>query len=200
MKRPAAIDRDFFARPATEVAPELLGWELVYQSSEGEVGGIIVETEAYMGIGDPASHSHRGPTPRTQIMFEEPAHAYIYFTYGMHYCLNVVTGAVGDGSAVLIRALEPTRGIELMKAHRNTQILTSLCNGPAKLTQALGLDVALNGHDLMTPPLQLYPGKKPARITTSRRIGISRAIHKPWRYTIANHEHLSRKLPKPKTR
>lgn len=141
------FDRNSFARPATEVAPDLLGWELVFANAAGEAGGIITETEAYMGADDPASHAFRGPSQRNQVMFGPPGYAYVYFTYGLHYCLNVVTGAAGEASAVLIRALEPTRGIELMQQRRGVKNLTNLTTGPAKLTQALGLDRALNGHD-----------------------------------------------------
>jgi len=188
--------QSFFARPATTVAPELLGWTLVHDTPEGKTSGIIVETEAYMGADDAASHAFRGPTPRTQVMFGPAGYAYIYFTYGMHYCINVVTGKAGGASAVLIRALEPVEGIELMHARRGIENLTQLTSGPGKLTQALALNKAQNGHDFLTPPLQLLPSTKPVKFEISPRIGIRHAADKPWRFYIKDSPYVSRRSAK----
>lgn len=194
------LSQSFFARDARTVARELLGCRLAKITAEGIAAGIIVETEAYLGALDPASHAFRGPTPRTAVMFGPAARAYIYFTYGMHYCFNVVTGLEGVGEAVLIRALEPIEGLELMAKRRSTSDVRQLTNGPAKLVQALGITKADYGHDLLTPPLTISPGLQPRAIVTSARIGISTAKTKPWRFTIKNNDYLSRPTPKRRTK
>lgn len=178
------------SRPAWEVAPKLLGCYLERTINGQKVVGKIAETEAYDQT-DAASHSYKGRTPRTEIMFGPPGFLYVYFTYGMHYCCNVVTGKIGEGSAVLIRALEPVEGIDLMKQNRNRN--TGLTNGPAKLCQALQINASLNGHDLSKSPLQLLPGTRVNinDMTTTTRIGISADQHRQWRFYIAGNPHVS---------
>jgi DNA-3-methyladenine glycosylase len=180
---------------SVEAAPLLLGCILSRKTPEGELSMKIVETEAYRQD-DPASHSYRGLTARTAPMFNEGGYIYVYFTYGMHYCVNVVVGQKGVGEAVLIRAAEPIAGIEIMKKHRGVQNLYSLTNGPAKLTQALGIiSTELSGKKLGPETLQLSP---PARtinkedIVVSRRIGIKQAVEKPWRFYLGNSGYVSK--------
>jgi DNA-3-methyladenine glycosylase len=184
---------EILAQPAAQVAPQILGWQLVREINGQRLVGRIVEVEAY-DQADAASHSFKGPTPRTEVMFGEPGFAYVYFTYGMHWCCNIVTGPKGHGSAVLIRALEPIEGIELMKQNRNMENVHQLTNGPAKLCQAFGIDKALNKHDLTKPPLQLLDGEpvKPEEIVQTTRIGISQAIHEPWRWYIRGNPFVSK--------
>lgn len=189
------------AGPAWEVAPRLLGCELIRDiRTDGGVKTIrawIVETEAY-DQSDAASHSHKGRTPRTDVMFGPPGFLYVYFTYGMHYCCNVVTGPPGHGSAVLIRAAEPLEGQDVMLANRQAGRTTRLfahdiTNGPAKLCQAFGIDRTMNGHDLRQPPLRLLvrPPVPPAAIVQTARIGISRAKDVPWRFYICDNSYVS---------
>jgi DNA-3-methyladenine glycosylase len=167
-----------------EGARNLLGWTLVHHSPAGDVGGIIIETEAYRQD-DEASHTFRGLTKRTEPMFKEAGHIYMYFIYGMHWCMNIVTGPKGHGEAVLIRALKPTIGIELMKYNRNTSDLRRLANGPGSLVQALAIPPAYSGKSLNETSLELIPPTAPVRnILTSTRIGIKKATDKPWRFYI----------------
>jgi DNA-3-methyladenine glycosylase len=179
-------------KSSIDLAPLLLGCLLVSELHGQRLVGRIVETEAYHQD-DAASHSYNGQTPRTEVMFGPPGFAYVYFTYGMHYCFNVVTGTAGHGSAVLIRALEPLEGLEVMEQRRGHKPQHELTNGPAKLCQAFGIDKTLNGHDLRHPPLQLAPGQpvKPADIVQTKRIGITRAVDKPWRFYITNNPFVS---------
>ncbi len=153
----------------------------------------IVEVEAYDQT-DAASHSFKGSTPRTDVMFGPPAHLYVYFTYGMHYCCNIVTGPQGTGAAVLIRAVEPVEGVELLQENRPVDGV-SLSNGPAKLCQALLIDKTLNGHDLLKAPLKLIaqPPLDPSGITQTTRIGISQANELPWRFYISDNAFVSRR-------
>jgi DNA-3-methyladenine glycosylase len=158
------------------VAPRLLGSLLVRELPDGQrVIGRIVETEAYHQS-DAASHSYKGSTPRTEVMFGPSGFCYVYFTYGMHYCMNVVTGPVGEGSAVLIRALEPVSGVPDGKR----------TDGPARLCYALQVDKTFNGHDLRNLPLQLQilPSVEPSEIVQTTRVGISKDIDRPWRFYI----------------
>ncbi|MFZ1323595.1 MAG: DNA-3-methyladenine glycosylase [Candidatus Saccharimonadales bacterium] len=165
-------------------ARNLLGWELVHHTPAGDIGGIIIETEAY-GQDDEASHSFRGRTPRTAPMFEDAGHIYMYFIYGMHWCLNIVTGPKGRGEAVLIRALHPTRGLELMKQYRKTAVESRLCSGPGSLVQALAIPPAYSGLKIEATGLELVPPAKPiTNILATPRIGINKAAGKPWRFTI----------------
>jgi DNA-3-methyladenine glycosylase len=182
------------AGDAVEVAPRLLGCLLVRELEDGtRISGRIVETEAYHQS-DAASHSYKGKIPRTEIMFGPPGFVYVYFTYGMHYCVNVVTGPEGEGSAVLIRAIEPVEGIERMRANRGGLETTQLTNGPAKLCQALQIDKQLNGHDLHTLPLQLrvQPPIDASEIVTTTRIGITKDAHRPWRFYVAGNPFISK--------
>lgn len=188
------LDRDFFLQPTAEVAKSLLGAALIRHSADGLASGIIVETEAYLGADDPAAHSYRGETPRTKVMFGAPGHAYVYFIYGMHTRLNVVTAPEGTGHAVLIRALEPTAGIELMQRRRGQKGIDGLCSGPAKLTQALGIELTDNGRDLLTDKLlRLELGKTPLETVTTTRIGIKKAAELPLRFYIKGSPFVSQK-------
>ena len=180
-------------RPAEQAAPRLLGCYLVRELRGKQLIGRIVETEAYDQT-DAASHSYRGQTPRTEVMFGPSGYLYVYFTYGMHYCMNVVVGGRGHGSAALIRALEPLEGIDVMSQNRHGLTGESLTNGPAKLCQALAIDRQWNGHDLREPPMQLVlqPAISPADIVQTTRIGISRSKDVPWRFYIKDNEYVSR--------
>ena len=176
---------------ALAMAPRLLGSILVRTGPEGVTAGRIVETEAYAGADDPASHAFRGETPRNRAMFGPAGRAYVYRIYGVHFCVNVVTGRHGEGGAVLIRALEPLDGIPLMKARRGRA--DDLCNGPGKLCQALAIDLALDHADLTPPgPLVLLKGPQPEH-KASRRIGITQAADRLWRFCDPASRHLSRK-------
>jgi DNA-3-methyladenine glycosylase len=180
------LPRSFFARPPTEVAPDLLGRVLVRTLSDGgRLAARLVEVEAYEQ-GDPASHSYRGqPTARTEVMFGPPGRLYVYFTYGQHFCSNVVTGANGIGSAVLLRAAEPLEGLEVMEANRRINDVRLLCSGPARLTQAFDIARADNGTDLVRDPsLNLLSGTAlaPRAIATSTRVGVNVGGERPWRF------------------
>jgi DNA-3-methyladenine glycosylase len=180
------LTRDFFDREVTGVARALIGATLTV----GGVGGVIVETEAY-DAGDPASHSFRGPTPRNGAMFGPPGHAYVYFIYGMHWCLNFVCR---PGSAVLLRALEPAHGIEAMAARRGGAPLRLLCAGPGRLCAALGVTGAENGLALDAPPFRIASAGGAERVVSGPRIGITRGIDNPWRFGRAGSAWLSRPL------
>jgi DNA-3-methyladenine glycosylase len=180
----------FFAHDAPELAVALLGCELVHTNAEGTTAGMIVETEAYR-YDDPASHSFRGRTARNAVMFGPPGHAYIYLSYGIHRCLNVVAGRNGEAQAVLIRALEPTKGIALMERRRGTTLRTNLCSGPGKLVQAMGLVAAQNGAALTTPQLHLQPRAAEPEVRVGPRIGISRATDTLWRFFIFENPHVT---------
>jgi DNA-3-methyladenine glycosylase len=198
------VNRDFFERSVHEVARELIGFELAV----GETAGVIVETEAYEAA-DPACHAYIGRTARNEVLFGAAGHAYVYLSYGIHSLLNFVTEPEGRASAVLIRALEPARGIELMQARRGrktrtrdsaTQIkLAELCSGPGKLTEALGIGLELNGADRLAPPFELRP---PAgewagpEVVTGPRIGITKAADLPWRYCVRGSRFVSRPWPR----
>jgi DNA-3-methyladenine glycosylase len=182
------LPRSFFARPSTEVAPDLLGRVLVRILPDGvRLSATIVETEAY-GEGDPASHAFRGRTPRNAVMFGPPGHLYVYFTYGMHFCMNVVTESEGRGSAVLLRAAEPLRGHEAMAERRGTSEARRLCSGPARWTQAFGIAREENGADLVRGrEVYLLEGepvpRSAIRITT--RVGVNVGVERPWRFLVA---------------
>ena len=180
------LPRVFFARPSIEVAPDLVGRILVRVLPGGvRLAARLVEVEAYEQ-GDPASHSFKGrPTPRTQVMFGPPGRLYVYFTYGQHFCSNVVTSQEGVGSAVLLRAAEPLEGLEVMGANRGSDAVRLLCSGPARLTQALGIGRPENGVDLVRDPsLYLLSGAPvaPRAIARSTRVGVNVAIERRWRF------------------
>ena len=179
---------DFYTRPAPDVAQALIGVQLLV----GGVGGCVVETEAY-DRNDPASHSFNGPTPRNAAMFGPPGRAYIYRSYGMHWCLNIVCG-VTRGSAVLIRALEPQHGLDLMRERRGPVPDRDLCRGPGRLCGALAITGALDGQPLDTAPFTLRNRLAQPNIVTGVRIGITRGADKPWRFGLAGSRLLSRPM------
>ena len=192
------IDRRFFRQETLEVAKQLLGTKIVRQQGEITLSAMIVETEAYVGPNDSACHAAKGKTQRTQIMFGEAGHAYIYFVYGMHYMFNIVTESVNFPAAVLIRAAEPLEGIQHMIRHRKNQH-KNLCNGPARLCQALAIDKALNGIDLTTNDklwIEHHQAIKPTEIIRTTRIGIDYAEEKDrnakWRFYLKNNSHISK--------
>ena len=190
---PAPLRPEYYARPTLDVAKELLGCVLVRESAEGRTSGRIVETEAYVAAVDPACHAYRRRTRRNEAMWGPPGRAYVYFTYGLHYCMNVVTEPDGIASAVLLRALEPLEGIDLMIERRGTRDTRLLCSGPARLCQALGIDTGLNGASLQGPELFVLPGEPYGDITSTTRIGISQGSSLPWRYYPAGNRWISRK-------
>jgi DNA-3-methyladenine glycosylase len=192
------LPRSFFTRPSPEVGPDLLGRILVRRLGDGALlTARIVEAEAYQED-DPASHSYRGRTSRTEVMFGPPGHAYVYFTYGMHHCINVVTGSTGEGSAVLLRAAEPLEGLEEMARCRGTNDPRALCSGPGRLCQALAIDRAENGVDLVRGrELWLLEGTPapPSSISVGPRVGITSGIERPWRFSVRGDRFVSRARP-----
>ncbi len=188
-RSPRPLPRRFFARPSTVVARDLLGRLLVRPDPDGgpPLVARIVETEAYRED-DPASHSHRGPTPRNEVMFGPAGHLYVYFTYGMHFCMNVVTGHAGEGSAVLLRAAEPLSGLERMRERRGVEPAWLLCSGPARLAEAFGVGLALNGVDLVEGGDLLVAAGRPVpddAVAEGPRVGIRVARERPWRFVEA---------------
>ncbi|SHH24014.1 DNA-3-methyladenine glycosylase [Bradyrhizobium erythrophlei] len=181
------LRRAFFGRSVHEVAPDLIGATLLVNG----VGGIIVEVEAYHHT-EPAAHSYRGPTPRNQVMFGPPGFAYVYRSYGIHWCINFVCEKAGSASAVLIRALEPTHGIAAMRRRRHLDDERALCSGPGKLTEALGITSAHNGLALDAPPMALYARVEKPEIVAGVRIGITKAAALPWRYGLKASKFLSK--------
>ena len=182
----------FFDRPVVEVAGDLVGWSVRH----GETAGVIVETEAYHQT-EPACHAYVGLTPRTETLFGAPGRAYVYRSYGIHALLNAVCEPEGSGAAVLIRALEPSAGLDLMRVRRGWERPQDLCSGPGKLTQALGIGLDLNGTDLLGEgPIVLEPplGRPPA-LVTGTRIGITRATELPWRFCAAGSRSVSKPWP-----
>ncbi len=184
------LKRAFFARSVHEVAPDLIGATMLVDG----VGGIIVEVEAYHHT-DPAAHSFRGPTPRNKVMFGPPGVAYVYRSYGIHWCVNFVCEKEGSASAVLIRALQPTHGIPAMRRRRGLQDERSLCSGPGKLTQALAITEEYNGLPLDASPIALHARADKPDIVAGLRIGISRAVELPWRYGLKGSKFLSKPFP-----
>jgi DNA-3-methyladenine glycosylase len=202
IERAARLSREFYAQPTVRVARALLGKWLVHESSEGRTVGRIVETEAYLGAKDPASHAFKGRSARNASMFGPPGHAYVYFIYGMHHCFNVVTRPAGTGEAVLVRALEPIEGLELMRERRGAgRSDRELCNGPGKLVQAMGMSRAHDGVDLVRGALGIYAATRakrgsmlrPSEIATSARIGITRSADLPLRFHVRGNAYVSKR-------
>ena len=210
------LPREFFARRSLQVAPEVLGCVLEHETDAGLVAVRITEVEAYEGAHDPASHSYRGRTARNAVMFGPPGHAYVYFTYGMHWCVNLVCLTPGTASAVLIRAGQVISGVPLATARRSAGRPSpvaerELARGPARLCQALGIDRAQNGLDAVDPssPLRIRAGAEPAgggqvQVSRGPRVGISVATERPWRFWVAGdptvsvfRPHVPRARPKP---
>jgi DNA-3-methyladenine glycosylase len=186
-----SLGADFYGRSVHAVARDLIGCTLLYEGR----GGVIVETESY-DADDPACHAYVGLTERTRVLFGPPGRAYVYLSYGIHSLLNAVAEPEGDAAAVLIRALEPTHGVEEMRARRGGKTDLDLCSGPGKLTEALGIDLSDNEADLSQEPFQITPpdGAPPA-IVTSPRIGITKAVDRPWRFSAAGNLYVSRPRP-----
>ncbi len=191
-----ALPRRFYTRDTLTIAKELLGKHLIRYTLGMKLGGRIVEVEAYGGSDDPASHAYRGVTPRNQLMFRKGGFAYVYFTYGKHYCFNVVTGKQNVPGAVLIRALEPNEGLGTMKKNRRTRDVLNLTNGPGKLTEALNITGKQNGLDL-TRSKKLFicksEEKEKFEVVFTKRIGIRVGVDKPWRFYLEDNRFVSRK-------
>lgn len=184
--------RSFYDRPVLEVARELIGCLL----HSGECAGVIVETEAYHDS-EPASHAFVGLTPRTRTLFGPPGYAYVYRSYGIHACFNAVCEPSGTGAAVLIRALEPVAGLGQMRSRRGVEREESLCSGPGKLTQALGIELSHNGEDLLSGSVRISPRSaawRDVEIAVDTRIGISKAVELPWRFCVSGSPFLSRPI------
>ena len=192
------LTRAFYARDSLELAPLLLNKLLVHTGPGGRVAARIVEVEAYRGAADPGSHAYRGETPRNAVMFGPPGRLYVYFTYGMHWCANVVgQGAAGDASAVLLRAGEPVAGLDTMRARRPAARRDrDLCSGPARLAEALGLAKPENGTSLLRGPLGLFDDgtPPPSRPGRSARVGLApgKGEKERWRWFVRDNEHVSR--------
>lgn len=188
--------RSFYARPTVEVARSLLGTVLLHHTGEGLLAGVIVEVEAYLGQDDPAAHSSAGRTARTRVIFGEPGHAYVYKIYGLHHCLNVVAEPGGTPGCVLVRAMEPVCGIDVMRSRRvAARRADQIASGPAKLTQAMGIGMEAYGADLLGEPLSIrVPRKDPeVAVGTTKRIGIRKARELDLRFFIVDNEHVSRR-------
>jgi DNA-3-methyladenine glycosylase len=184
------VNREFYARPVVEVAADLIGCEVWHQGC----AGVVVETEAYHES-EPACHAFVGLTPRTATLFGPPGRAYVYRSYGIHAMLNAVCEPEGTGAAVLIRALEPLAGVGRMRERRGLERLESLCSGPGKLTQALGIELGHNGSDLERGPVRIAPRRPDwasPDVSVDRRIGITRAVELPWRFCAAGSRFVSR--------
>jgi DNA-3-methyladenine glycosylase len=190
------LGRDFFNRETLQVARELLGMRLVRIDSRQRLSGVIIEAEAYRGEEDQGCHAHAGRTPRTRVMYGPPGHAYIYFTYGMHWMLNFVTEEVGYPAAVLIRAVHPLEGLHLISKRREPQPPQRWTDGPAKLCQAFGIDGSLNAHDICSPDAQIFVEHgdpiPDSSVTKSPRVGLNNVPEPwksiPWRFMTGAHQ------------
>jgi DNA-3-methyladenine glycosylase len=185
-----SLAKSFFNRSVLEVAPDLIGATLLVDG----VGGRIVEVEAYHHT-EPAAHSYNGPTPRNAVMFGPAGYAYIYRSYGIHWCLNFVCEPAGSAAAVLIRALEPTEGLPLMRRRRGLPDPRLLCSGPGRLCEALRVTAVHNGLALDAPPFALFAKPEPVEIAVGVRIGLTKAVDKPWRYGEKGSRFLSKPFP-----
>jgi DNA-3-methyladenine glycosylase len=192
--KPRILPRKFYARGTVKVAKDLLGKHLVRVQGRNRMEGKIVEVEAYRGLDDPASHAFRGPTPRNAPMFGKPGHAYIYFTYGNHYCLNITTQDVGTPGAVLIRAMQPLEGLAEMRRLRPNMPDSNLTNGPGKLTKALGIDKSLNEVDMTKRGILFVTESDEAifDVAKSARVGISKGRDRLWRFYVAGNSYVSK--------
>jgi len=188
------LRRSFFARDPVILARDLLGRILFYRTTDGLLAGRIVETEAYTGAADAASHAFRGRTARNTVMFGPAGYAYVYFSYGMHYCLNVTAERRGTAGAVLLRALEPLAGIDLMRAQGDHGPEPKLLSGPGKIGRAFGLALRDNGRDFTRGPLGISAGTAipDGQVAVSRRVGISRAVDFPYRFAVVGSRSVSR--------
>jgi DNA-3-methyladenine glycosylase len=184
---PKRLTKNFFNRSVHEVAPDLIGATLLVDG----VGGRLVEVEAYRHT-DPAAHSFRGPTARNAVMFGPPGFAYVYLSYGIHWCLNFVCEAKGSASAVLIRAIEPTAGLAAMRRRRGLSDPRLLCSGPGRLCEALGITDAQYGLALDKPPFALFARRGEVDVVTGPRIGLTKAVDRPWRYGEKDSRYLSK--------
>jgi DNA-3-methyladenine glycosylase len=191
-RMPKRLRRAFFNRSVHEVAPDLIGASLLFDG----VGGRIVEVEAYHHT-EPAAHSFRGPTARNAIMFGPAGYAYVYRSYGIHWCLNFVCEPKGSASAVLIRAVEPTAGLKVMRRRRGLSDERLLCSGPGRVCAALGITSAQNGLALDEPPFELFAREGTAEVVAGVRIGITKAADLPWRYGLKGSRFLSKPFPAP---
>jgi DNA-3-methyladenine glycosylase len=187
MRKPPLLKREFFARSVHEVAPELIGATVLFRG----VGGLIVEVEAYHHT-EPAAHSFRGRTERNAVMFGPPGFTYVYHSYGIHWCLNLVCEPEGSAAAVLIRALAPTQGLATMRRRRGVKDERLLCSGPGRLCEALGITGAHNGLALDRPPFELQARMEPVEIAIGPRIGITKAAELPWRYGLKGSRFVSK--------
>jgi len=190
------LPREFFARPGQDVAPDLLGCVIVHETAEGLVAVALAEVEAYAGEADPASHAFRGRTARNAVMYGPPGHVYVYFTYGMHFCMNLVCQPQGDPSAVLLRAGRVIAGVPLARARRGVARDLDLARGPARLCEALGIDRSQDGADAAGPPgaLRVFAAPRPvpaASISHGPRVGVSRAAEIGWRFWITGDKAVS---------
>ena len=184
------LSRDFYARSVHDVARDLIGCTIRHEG----VAGRIVATESYH-MDEPACHAYAGLTERTRPLFGPPGHAYVYFSYGIHSLLNAVAEPEGTGAAVLIRALEPVDGLDVMRRRRGLERPIDLCSGPAKLTQALEIGLSLNGSSLVDGPIEVLERESEPRIVIGERIGITKAADLPWRFCDADSPHVSRPWP-----
>jgi DNA-3-methyladenine glycosylase len=196
------LPRRFFARDPVSLARDLLGRILFYRTDAGLIAGRIVETEAYTGEADPASHAYRGRTARNAVMFGKAGYAYVYFSYGMHYCLNITAEKPGTAGAVLLRALEPLAGVDLMRARGDSGPEARLLSGPGKIGRAFGLTLADNGRDFTRGPLGIEEGTPvdDDNVAISKRIGIARAVDFPYRFAVIGSTAVSKPPPRPSPR
>jgi DNA-3-methyladenine glycosylase len=190
MQKSRRLTKSFFSRSVHQVAPDLIGTTFLFNG----IGGLIVEVEAYHHT-DPAAHSYNGMTDRNAVMFGPPGYAYVYRSYGIHWCVNFVCEAKGSASAVLIRALAPMSGLASMRRRRSVREERLLCSGPGRVCQALGIGGRHNGLPLDAAPFELRAGAREMEIASGPRVGITKAVHHPWRFGLAGSPHLSRPFP-----